>query len=128
MRAFSLYQIASTYISEQPKADDMQCFALNWINILLAEALDYENNMRRYKGLPELAEAPVLTDMRDEIPYQPGIITPALIYGLASFMEHDDDNDFRAQQFREYYTKALYNSQHFEKEQIRDVYKGCEEW
>lgn len=128
MRAFALYQIAASFISEQPRADDTQCFSLEWLNILLAEALDYENNMRRYKGITELAEAPVLTEMDDEIPYQMQIIRPALIYGLASFMEHDDDNDFRAQQFREMYTKALYDSQHFEKDRIKDVYEGCEEW
>lgn len=122
MKVYDVYTVALSFVSEKPKQDDLQSFVLQWMNLLLSESFTYENALRRFKGLEELTEIPVLNSLQDEIPYQYEIIDPALIYGLTSFIAQDDDNEYRTQRYRAMYVQALYDTQHYEKEIIEDVY------
>lgn len=80
---------------------------LGWLNVLLAEALDTENSIRAFEGRPELAAAPVLEGMDEEVPYADSICRRAFPYGLAAWLWTDEDEEYRVQDYRGRYVSGL---------------------
>lgn len=123
MTAQEIYSLALAFLSETTQeTNDVQQFTLGWLNLLLQEALPYENAFRKVNNMPLLEKAPQLTGFTDEIPYNDNITRIALPYGLASFYFIDDDNDYRAQDFRGRYINALSETCPYAQSTMLDIY------
>lgn len=125
MTGSELFEISAAYLSQSAAdSEDAAEFAPHWLNVLLAEALPTENQLRALAGRPALDKAPVFTKdtMDAEIPYADAIVEVALPYGLASELMRDDDNDYRCQDFRQKYILALGEALRVKPEPVRDVY------
>jgi len=123
LTAQDVYTIALSFLSESTQeTNDVGQFALGWLNLLLQEALPYENAWRQANGRKVLEKAPLLTSFRDELPFYDGITRVALPYGLASYFFMDDDNDYRAQDFRGRYVNALWEALPYPQSSVEDVY------
>ena len=120
------YTLSLSFLSEivVDQSKELEGFIVPWVNLLLAEALPYENSIRHAQREEELASAPQLTSMTDEIPYHDAIVRVALPYGLASYLFQDDENDYRSQVYRNQYIAALQDAMQLQEEDIVDVY-GC---
>lgn len=129
MTAQDIYSLALSFLSETTQeTNDVQQFTLGWLNLLLQESLPYENAYRQVHRQEILKQAPQLTTFNDEVPYNDNITRIALPYGLASYYFIDDDNDYRAQDFRGRYINALAECVPYEQSDICDVYADdCED-
>jgi hypothetical protein len=56
------------------------------------------------------------------IPYDDELCCVALPYGLASILYSDDDDEFKAQDFRARFISALKDTQKVAEEETRDCY------
>lgn len=127
MTANDVYTIALSFLSENTmETNDVQQFTLGWLNLLLQESLPYENAYRQVNGMQPLKQAPQLAAFNDEIPYNDNITRIALPYGLASYYFIDDDNDYRAQDFRGRYINALSETCPYAQSDIQDIYQEDE--
>ena len=126
MTAGKIFQKACGYLSQTvAETEELASFAVLWLDTLAAEALPYENALRRYyrdESKPPLAAAPRVQSLTDEIPYREEICRVALPYGLASCLFSDEENEYRAQDFRARYISALNESQKLADEGVVDVY------
>ena len=125
MTGNDIFDSAAVYLTQtREDSDDLAAFVPLWLNVLLEECLPYENQLRRMAGQEALEKAPRVTaeTMGETIPYQESILRTALPYGLASDFWRDDDNDYRANDFRAKYVSALNDLLRTEGEPIRDVY------
>lgn len=125
MTGNELFALSAGYLSQTlSDSDDIADFVPGWLNVLLAEALPTENQLRTLEGLPPLETAPRFTKdtMDEEIPYSDLIVEVALPYGLASDMLRDDDNDYRCQDFRQKYILALNEIMQARPEPVQDCY------
>lgn len=127
MTVQDVYERASALLFEVPGEDtDFRDNALTLINILAAEAFPYENSIRRSKGETELEKPPRFELMIDEIPFSDDICMIALPYGLASFFVQDDNDAYRAHDYRGRYINALREAAKATEETITDAYGGAE--
>lgn len=120
-----IFKTAAAYISQSvADSDDLTDFVPMWLNVLLAEALPYENALRVWDGEEALSAAPILTaaEMDTELAWHDDIVRIALPYGLAADFERDDDNNYRDSLFRQKYVAALQDSQRAAAAAIEDVY------
>ena len=86
MTAQQIYEMASSFLYEADGDDaESKDFSIGFLNVLLQEALETENSIRRFKETTELTEAPYLTALTDTINYDGAITRGALPYGLAAF-------------------------------------------
>lgn len=125
MTGNDLFAISASYLSQSAAdSEDIAEFVPYWLNVLLAETLPTENQLRAMDGRPALERAPFITQetMGEEIPYTERLMRVALPYGLASDMLRDDDNDYRCQDFRQKYVLALSDVLQAKAEPIQDCY------
>lgn len=127
MKASKLFEEACTLLGLPPEeADDLREMAPYWMNLLLREILPHENMLRRKEGLSVLEKPYQLTENKgleaEEIPYREALCGVALVYGLASQMFMEDDNDYRAQDFRNRYIAALREAEKCKGETVADLY------
>lgn len=125
MTANQIFETAAAYLTQSmADSDDLAEFVPMWLSVLLAESLPTENQLRRWEGREELAAAPLVTagTMGEDIPYHEDILRIALPYGLAGDFWRDDDDDYRANDFRARYISALSDAIRAEGESVRDVY------
>ena len=107
MTANEVYINACALIFEQPEADtDFKNYFLNFLNILLAEALPYQNYLLKIAGEPEIT-APTVTSFDEAIPYNNELCRTALPYGIVSFYFQDENDNFKSQDYRARYISAL---------------------
>jgi hypothetical protein len=92
------------------------------LNILLQEALETENSIRRANEVTELTEAPWLTSLETEIPYANSITRVALPYGVAAQFFQEAMNNFQAENYRAKYIAALDGAKKCSFEEITDAY------
>ena len=108
MTAQQIYEMASSFLYEADGDDaDSKSFALGFLNVLLQEALETENSIRRFKGAEELTAAPYLAALTDEINYDGAITRGALPYGLASFYYAEAMDNFQSENYRGKFIAAL---------------------
>ena len=124
MQANDVYALALSFLSEKTQQNPLGDFSLNWLNLLLAEALPYENSLREARGEQALEQPPVLTDYQQEVPYSERIVRIALPYGLAEFMFCDDGDLYQAEKYRQRYVSALKEAQKYIICEVEDVYAG----
>ncbi len=122
MTAQEIYALSLSFLSEKPQKNDLRDFILPWLNLLLQEALPYENQRRRGLGEAKLVVAPVITAWEQEVPYGADLVGVALPYGLASLLFQDDDNDYRALMYRNLYLSALDDAAPYCPQEVVDVY------
>lgn len=126
MLASDIFAKAVAYLSQSPEeSEDLAQFTPHWLDLLVMEALPYENTRRRYLAdplLPELDTAPTITGLDTDIPFGDEICRVALPYGLASQFFIDDAEDYRAQDFRARFIAALQDSQRIRSESVVDLY------
>ncbi len=123
MKAREIFGLACSYISEQPsESGELAELAPAWLDVLAAEVLPYENALRRYRGQAELEKAPRVEELEAEIAYSAELCVPAMVYGLAAQLLLDDENDARAQDFRNYYVVALRECLRAHEERTADLY------
>lgn len=123
MKANDVYKAAVAYFFEKPGYDrDFYDNFLPLLGGLLQEALPYENSIRRTKGEGELAHAPVIESMEEEIGYDEGLCRVALPFGIASYFYQDEVDNFKAQDFRGRYINALQEAARWSEEPVEDVY------
>lgn len=126
MTVEELYALALSFLSEVPReqSTELNGFVLPWVNILLQEALPYENSILVYEDKVELAEAPVVQNMSDRLSYHDSIVRSAFPYGLASWLFQDDENDYRTEKYRNMYIAALNEAAKMTEEAVVDGYGG----
>ena len=125
MTGNEVFAAAAAYLAQtRPDSEEWKPFVPHWLNLLLEESLPYENAWRTMQGLELLEKAPCLTqDTMDEpLEYHEALVRIALPYGLASDFWRDDDNDYRANDFRARYVSALEDCLRGEPQPIEDVY------
>ena len=125
MTGNEVFAAAAAYLAQtRPDSEEWKPFVPHWLNLLLEESLPYENAWRTMQGLELLETAPCLTqDTMDEpLEYHEALVRIALPYGLASDFWRDDDNDYRANDFRARYVSALEDCLRGEPQPIEDVY------
>jgi hypothetical protein len=66
------------------------------LNTVLSECLGVENALRYRDGMEELAEAPELARMDEEVPYHAELIRKVIPYGVGVFLFLGDDEMERA--------------------------------
>lgn len=127
MKANKIFEEACALMGLPPdEADDLRDLTPHWMNVLLREVLPHENALRTRAGLSVLDRPYQLVEgnelSAEEIPYRDELCGIALAYGLASQMFMEDDNDYRAQDFRNRYIAALRETEKTKSEKVNDLY------
>lgn len=114
---------AGLSLIQQPVIDnkDFEQFAVDWINVALADAFEVENSIRQYDGETPLSEPPELAQLSDEVPYNWKITRLAFPKKIASLALYDEDNDGAANFTSEYYS-ALNDAAKLIPTVVSDVY------
>lgn len=124
MKANEIFALARSFLGEKAAAYSNTAFVPNWLNLLLAESLSYENSVRRAEGREELKAAPQITSLEDDIDYTDAITKAALPYGLAFFFHNEDGEKYQAQLMRNAYISGLRSAAVMTEQAIEDVYGG----
>lgn len=96
--------------------------AVSYINILLSEAFNVNNSIRKSKKLDVLSSAPVIASIADSITYENELLYQCLPYGLAAKYILEDNDYAKYNAFTQMYTQALNSCQKAEQTPIVDVY------
>ena len=127
MTGQKVYESACAILFEKPGLDKFfYQSAVNLINILISEAMPYQNNRERATDRKE-TELFQIDSLQDDIPMDDPIVKIALPYGLASFFYQDEEDNFRAQDYRGRFIAALEDAKLCEIIDIEDVYQDGEE-
>ena len=100
MTGREIFDAACRILHEEPGADKyFFSSALSLINLLIAEALPYQNNRERADGRAETAAFSIKA-LDDEIALDAPLVSLALPYGLASYFYQDENDNFLSQEYR----------------------------
>lgn len=122
MTGNDVYKRACAFLFEKPGID--RAFlehAPDIINVLIAEALPYQNNRNRARGIDEISLFSI-NSLDDEIPLDDPIAAIALPFGLAAYFYQDEEDNFRGQDFRGRFIAALEDAKLCEIIDITDEY------
>jgi hypothetical protein len=97
-------------------------FMVGWTNIVLHEAFDAENSIRRSLEETELTSAQTVTSGADVLTYHDQLLYTALPYGIAVQAYVDDDNDYRANKYRQMFIAGLQDCSKITFGTVEDVY------
>lgn len=125
MTANEIFDTAAGWMAQtRTDSDDLAPFVPGMLNVLLEEALPYENVLRRFEGKDELAAAPKVTEetMDQPIDYHEVLLRVALPYGLAADFYRDDENYAVMDDFRGRFGAALTDSIKAAAEPVEDLY------
>lgn len=127
MKAYDIYKRALAIMLENEGEDKMFYDKFTEIlNLLICEALPYENSVRASCGEKELEAPPTVESMEDDVDMSYAICGVALPYGVASYFCMDDGELYNAEMYREKYTSALIAAAKSRAVDIIDVYGGEE--
>ena len=125
MTANEIFDTAAGWMAQtRTDSDDLAPFVPGMLNVLLEEALPYENALRRFEGKDELAAAPKVTEetMDQPIDYHEVLLRVAMPYGLAADFYRDDENYAVMDDFRGRFVTALADSIKTAAEPVEDLY------
>ena len=127
MTGKEVYESACSILFEKP-GQDMAFYnsALSLINLLIAEAIPYQNNRNRAEGKEEIDVFRIKT-LDDEIALDSPIVSLALPYGLASYFYQDETDNFLSQEYRNRFIVALEECKKCTMDDISDEYSSGEE-
>ncbi len=124
--AQDIFKKACALISQTTgDSPDLESFTPDWLDMWLVEALPYENARRRYEAnpaRPPLQTAPVIKTLAEAVPYDDTLCRVALPYALACQFYIDDENEYRAQDFRARFIDALKAGVPAHVGMVKDVY------
>lgn len=125
MKAETIYKLASAILFEKPGADQLfQTFFPSLLNLLLQEALPYENAAREAAGGQPLPQAASIETLEDDVPYCDALCALALPYGVAAYYFQDETDDYKSQDFRARYLTALRDAAPCVFSPVEDCYGG----
>ena len=104
-------------------AEQYRDFSLAALNILLAETLVLENQLRYAAGEPQLETAPTLTTLSGEIPYHEALLRTCLVYGMAARLTAEDNDLAHFNYYNAMYPQAFLNTPGVS-EPVRDAVWG----
>lgn len=82
-------------------------YALPFLNLLLPELFDQENELRKAQGKELLAAIPQLKTLDDTVPYDDRLTRGALPYGLAAKLVLDDNDMGKVVYFEQHYVNSV---------------------
>ena len=103
MTVNELMKSALALCGEGAPAPYLSAFGVPWVNALMAENFETEQNIRRAVGRPALEKIPVLTALSEEVPYDEGLVNSAFVFGLAAFIADAGCDRELASSFRNRY-------------------------
>lgn len=111
------------------ESEDLIALTPEWLNMAMAEALFCENSIRKAQGKEILKDAPYITsaDMEKELDFNTTLCRTALVFALTANYYTDDDNDYRAADYRARFVNALSEYCIAEISGINDIYADGEE-
>lgn len=123
MTAQKIFDTAVTLMfGEEIDKADYEPFFINTLNALLGENFFNNNALREMAGKEPLTEIPVITDMTDEVDYEPIFTHTILPYGVAGYIYTDDDRGVGTEYKNKYeYERTRVLTSVYE--DIKDVYK-----
>ena len=125
MKAYDIYKRTLAIIFENEGEDKMFYDKFTEVlNLLICEALPYENSVRASRGDAELKSPPTVESMDDEVDMSYDICGIALPYGIAAHFSRDDGELYNAETYREKYITALRETAKYRAVDIIDVYGG----
>lgn len=123
MEAQEIFNRACRYIGQTPEESvDLEDMATAWLDSLVTEAFPYENARRLFEGEDALEVAPVVEDLDTDIPYREDLCRGALVFGLVSYFFMEEEDNYRADDFRGRFIVALRESERVAEEKVQDVY------
>ena len=124
MVANEILKTATAFMFESPTNDvDFHTFFPALLNLVVAEALPYENAYRAANGMDEIQSAPVIDSVDTKVDYCDAICRIALPYGVASYFWQDENNEYRAQDFRNRFIDSLKEAARAVETDAIDAYK-----
>lgn len=125
MTAENLVRIALALKGEDSDMiKEYEGYAVDAVNVILAESLPLENQMRYVNGIKELDTAPMISSLSDEIDYDMMLLTTCLSYGVAAKLTIDDSDHSRFNYFNGMYMQAFLSGTKGKFERISDM-EGC---
>ena len=129
MTGEEIYGKALALVFERKRQDaDYLEFFPTFLNIVMQEALQYENMIRRRSGKVALGVAPQITGdtIGEEMDFSESLCRVALPYGVAAFYCQDDGDNYRAADYRNRFiialSDAVYETDGASVGDIEDVY------
>ncbi|MBQ4544513.1 MAG: hypothetical protein II996_02970 [Oscillospiraceae bacterium] len=125
MKAYDIYKRTCAIMFENEGED--KSFTdkfLHILNLLIHEALPYENSVREADGKPLLTFAPEVSDINDKVDMCTPICATALPYGVAAYFYQDDGESYSSAMYRERFVNALGEAARCNFRDITDVYGG----
>lgn len=114
MTVRDIYILGAALVGDRENDDpDEMTFAIPYMNLLMQEALDTENTMRRRDGQEQLAAAPIVTDLSDEVPFHDVLCRVAFPYGLAWQYQQEAGNFSLSAQYRNMFIDTVENNRCF---------------
>ena len=92
------------------------------MNLLLQEALPYENSVREFEGREPLEKAQVVASLDETVVYCDQITRAALPYGLASWYFQEALDNFQAENYRNKFIAGLEDAKKYIPGSVVDVY------
>lgn len=117
MTGLDIYILASAVLWEGENEDtDSKKFTVQFLNHLLPETLACENSLRRRDGMEELAAAPIVKTIEQEIPWHDILCRTALVYGLCWHFFENIGDLYRAELYRNLFVSSIneYNAANWE--------------
>ncbi len=125
MKAYDIYKRTLALLFEREGED--KSFRDNFCALLTsvaAESLPYENSIRESKGEEKLSEAPIISDMEEELPMSGELCMVAIPYGVAAYFSENDGENYNSAVYRERFVNALFDAKKCVFTDIVDVYGG----
>lgn len=118
------YEIALSLDFSTPRQDDsMLDHAVAFANMFLSETLANENAIRHEAHMVELAAPPILTDMRDTIPYSDKIVNGGLPLFMAHLLMKDDGDNVWASRYYDMYLNTVQANTPLTHQETCDVWR-----
>lgn len=124
MNVKTLFKKALSLCGENNSATYLEEFALDWVNVLLAEHFETEQSLRLFHNEKPLGAPPVLVSQEEEIPYSAELVQGVLpLFAAAIIADLCDDREL-AQSLRARAALAEENAAKAFEHAIPDVYSG----
>lgn len=124
-KAYDIYKRALSLMFEE-EGDDGAFYDMfpHVLNMLLCEALPYENSVRESRGERKIERMQQISSMDDKVDMCDEICHIALPYGVASYFSKDDGEASDAFMYRERFISALNEAAKYRFCEVIDVYGG----
>ncbi len=106
MTAYELLATAASLFFESDLSSYTEV-ALPFVNMILAECFETNNRLRRRAGKETLQTVPVLSDLKEIVPFEEKLVRQAMPYGLAAKLIYDELDSVRLNYFLSEYADRV---------------------